>query len=843
MRHILGIICFSALSFLSLWGCTEVAEYKDPMCHLTVTVRDQKNASLSGCSIMVTSTGETTSTKTLVSGTDGEQYFDLTPGDYTVVANKDEYFPSEPKTVHLSESDSNIKITIVLNQRPAYITTEPEVLDFGSQESLTKRFFKILNKSWEDLDWAVADTQCPWIVSISPSNDILKREQTANIEIVIDRDELKAGENQTIVTVVSLNGKGSSEVLVKAIGRDRPSFLTVDPEILDFGEQYSVTHRSFKLNNDTGKDQEWHLADFECPWISSVTPLSGTLKKNLTETVEVVIDREKLQGGENQTILTISSTTGQGNLEIRIQAIGENKWPPIVNVKEATSVDKTTATIHGEIIDAGSPAYVQRGFAYFTQQDESDATTIYAEKDDSQIFSANLSSLTPGTTYYVKAFAANQDGSPTWSKNRVSFKTIGEYPKVQTDGVTNIDVVANTCVFNGTILSAGDPVYSEKGFCYGTTEEPTISGSHVPVSGITTGSFSHSCNLNQHTTYYVRAYVIQEGRPPIYGNSVSFNTNLTSTKVLSYAATNVTGTTATLNGSITEVGTPAYSEKGFCYTEGSATPSISSSSRIVCSGTGKGDFSKTINVNYDTYYSFRAYAIQNGSPVYGETLHFTSGYTKASVTTLDVSAQDYEHITLNAEINIMGDPAITECGFCYVDYADNHYYYPVVSDKKIKASIGKEFSAVIDNSELIGKTDYCYRSYVIQNGNVIYGGAKFFTSYVKPQVIVGPVKDLVPAGDGTWSATFQGAFADGCWPAVTGLAFVYGTAPDPTIDNKTAGIITTDVIFNDGANAYVFTAHAKNIPANQTFYLRALVTTNLGVFYSNNTNDGVFSTH
>ena len=833
--HIFAVLCL----LLVLTGCREVATYEDPKCHLTVTVRDQKNESVSGCSITVTAIGGDQGARTLVSGMDGEQYFDLAPGDYPVPAGKDEFFPADPVRVHLSDPEQ--RLTIVLNRRPAYITCEPDVLDFGNQESINDRTFKILNKSWEDLEWAVAEIHCPWIVSVSPSNGILKRDETASIKVVIDRDGLKPGEDQTYVSVVSLNGKGSSEVLIKATGRDRPAFLTVDPEVLAFGDEASITRRSFKLMNDTGKDQEWYLSAHECPWIRSVTPSDGTLKKNLSTTVEVVIDRGRLQGGDNETILTVASPSGGGSVEVRIQAVGEEKWAPVVNVKDATSVDRTKAVLNGEIIDAGSPAYHRRGFSYSTRKDGADATLVYAGLDGSSSFSAGISGLTPGTTYYVKAFATDQGGTPTWSTNQVSFTTVREYPSVRTDAVSDIDVVSNTCVFHGTVLSAGSPVYSEKGFCYNTSGEPTVADSRVSVPGTASGAFQSPCSLGRHATFYVRAYVIQPGMAPVYGSTVSFNTNPVSTRVTSYAATDVTGTSATLNGSILETGVPNYTERGFCYTEGYSTPSITSSTKVTCGGTGAGDFSRTIQVDYDTYYTFRAYALQDGSPVYGETLHFQSGYTQPKVRTLDVSGQDYDSVTLNAEITERGDPEITECGFCYINYDDTYSYPTVTTGKTVRATIGNTYSAVLDNSELEGAVRYCYRSYVIQDGKAYYGEARFFTAFIKPGVLTGDVIEAKKVDSSVWTVTFQGACSDKAVPQINVLGFVYGTSHNPTIEDKVGGITTTSYQHNDTYGAYVFTGTSNNVPANKTYYCRAFIKTSLGVFYSNN--EVTFSTY
>ena len=126
--HIFAFLCL----LLVLTGCREVATYEDPKCHLTVTVRDQKNESVSGCSITVTAIGGDQGARTLVSGMDGEQYFDLAPGDYTVTAGKDEFFPADPVRVHLSDPEQ--RLTIVLNRRGEVVynrvgSVTPEMLE------------------------------------------------------------------------------------------------------------------------------------------------------------------------------------------------------------------------------------------------------------------------------------------------------------------------------------------------------------------------------------------------------------------------------------------------------------------------------------------------------------------------------------------------------------------------------------------------------------------------------------------------------------------------------------------------------------------------------------------
>jgi len=75
----------------------------------------------------------------------------------------------------------------------------------------------------------------------------------------------------------------------------------------------------------------------------------------------------------------------------------------------------------------------------------------------------------------------------------------------------------------GNILSDGGGVISARGICYGTSINPSLSGTYIQSSG-TTGSYEVSLsNLKSNTLYYIRSYVTNEGGTS-YGANVSFTT-------------------------------------------------------------------------------------------------------------------------------------------------------------------------------------------------------------------------------------------------------------------------------------------------------------------------------
>ncbi|MCL2329256.1 MAG: Ig-like domain-containing protein [Bacteroidetes bacterium] len=83
--------------------------------------------------------------------------------------------------------------------------------------------------------------------------------------------------------------------------------------------------------------------------------------------------------------------------------------------------------------------------------------------------------------------------------------------------------------------------------------------------------------------------------------------------------TNITDSTATFNGTIINVGKPAYIEKGFCYST-APNPTIKDSTKIIVTGTEKGEFSANVTkLKYGTVYYVKAYAINaQKDTVYGK---------------------------------------------------------------------------------------------------------------------------------------------------------------------------------------------------------------------------------
>ena len=94
-------------------------------------------------------------------------------------------------------------------------------------------------------------------------------------------------------------------------------------------------------------------------------------------------------------------------------------------------------------------------------------------------------------------------------------------PTITTDIVTGITSITAVC--GGNVTSEGTTSVSARGVCWGTSPNPTISGSYTTNGAGIGGFVSNLTGLLGATTYYVRSYATNSSGTS-YGNQVSFTT-------------------------------------------------------------------------------------------------------------------------------------------------------------------------------------------------------------------------------------------------------------------------------------------------------------------------------
>lgn len=297
-----------------------------------------------------------------------------------------------------------------------------------------------------------------------------------------------------------------------------PAIVTADKNLLDFGFENSLNTLSFNIVNSSYEDLAWIIEE-NCDWITQIKEPKGTLKYGKTETIVVIIDRSKLNSGENKTVIVVKSSNG--NTEVEVRAIGEHL--PVLEIHNATNVKAYSATLHAEITSAGLPEYIERGFVYGTTTNptlDNCIAKVGVSKNNESKYSCDINQLELGKTYYARAYAISKLGT-AYSNYSTSFTTHMTLAEVTTQEATEIDFDAKTATLHGTIVNVGEPSYTECGFVYDTSPNPTINDNKLVKNGMSgDGAFKMTIStLSNDETFYIRSYAINEAGIA-YGNEV-----------------------------------------------------------------------------------------------------------------------------------------------------------------------------------------------------------------------------------------------------------------------------------------------------------------------------------
>lgn len=102
---------------------------------------------------------------------------------------------------------------------------------------------------------------------------------------------------------------------------------------------------------------------------------------------------------------------------------------PTLTTAAVTNIESTSALSGGEILNDGGSTVIQRGVCWSTTQNPTVSDSKTVDGSGIGVFGSNLTSLTPGQTYYIRAYATNVEG--TAYGNELSFTTQADDGKIK----------------------------------------------------------------------------------------------------------------------------------------------------------------------------------------------------------------------------------------------------------------------------------------------------------------------------------------------------------------------------------------------------------------------------
>jgi len=394
-----------------------------------------------------------------------------------------------------------------------------------------------------------------------------------------------------------------------------------------------------------------------------------------------------------------------------------------VTTNAVSAITSSTATCGGNISLSGGSSITARGVCWSTSTNPTITNSKTLDATGTGTFTSSITGLSPGTTYYVRAYATNTAGTQYGSN--VNFTTNSVLPTISTTAISGI--TTSSAASGGNITSDGGSTVIAKGVCWSTSSTPTISNSKTS-DGTGIGAYTSSMSgLAASTTYYIRAYATNSVGTS-YGSQLSFTTATAATvPVLSTTAiSSITTSTASSGGNISSDGGATITEKGVCWST-TTNPTTGNVYTHTSDGTGTGTFTSSITgLTANTLYYVRAYATNSAGTAYGSQTSFTTSQiiTLPTVTTDAVSSISSSSATGGGNVTNDGGATVTAKGICWSTNTNPIYG----TDASNYGGTGTgTFSCSLP--ALTNNTTYYVRAYATNSVGTAYGNQVSFSTF------------------------------------------------------------------------------------------------------------------
>ncbi len=472
-----------------------------------------------------------------------------------------------------------------------------------------------------------------------------------------------------------------------------------------------------------------------------------------------------------------------------------------------TQISDSSALLFASFTLPGGGSVYEAGFYWGTDEYPELYGSSFSLQPATNQFSVKISGLNPNVLYYVKAFAANEAGV-SYSED-YQFTTLKRTPFVITSPVS--ETTASTCIVSGEVIDEGGGIVSERGICWSGSPLPDTT---YAVRDVEPGVGGYSCfidNLKNNTTYYYRAFAINETGVG-YGASFTFSTRPDVPTVMTDTVLNITTTTAVAKGEIRFNGGVPILTKGICW---SLDPEPDISGSKVTASINSDKFSVPIaGLLPNTTYYYRAFATNREGTGYGEEKTFQTRVSLPAVTTTAASSITYKRAVVGGNVTATGNGTIIERGICYSRETN-----PTLDDSVfIMGTGGGIFTGVMTG--LTHNVKYYAKAYCINEVDTAFGSQiNFTTTSALPLVRTVSFYDLT-----SYTCQVDGQILETGGSPVSKKGICWGPNPNPDLSGE-----HTD----DGSGPNDFTGLLTDLGANRKYYFRAYATTNAGTSYGN----------
>lgn len=501
-------------------------------------------------------------------------------------------------------------------------------------------------------------------------------------------------------------------------------------------------------------------------------------------------------------------------------------FAPVPITGETSGITRFEATLSGTVTPHPDSPQGQKHSIYFLISSMSSkllekVDTITGTRKAENEYTLTLKDLKPGTTYYYSIESS--------SGHNAVRGTIKEFTTLSTDDpsvtLSLTGKTENSISVSGIVTDEGGATIQARGFVYklyseGSNDPTLADGTTVTGENGENGSFVGVIkeNILPETAYIIRAYATNNDHKTGYSQSITVTTNQLQVPSLTTGdASDLTAYSAMLHATFLSDNGFEVTERGFCYSAESQTPTIDHP-RVRSELEGNEFTASVTGLEPSKTYYYRAYAINSKGTGYGEAKEFTL----PEVQTLTLSSPKVSNVTTNgatitSSVNLPSGASILEKGVCY----STSVLQPTIEGEHI-IDPSESNNISVELKDLIEGRQYYVCAYAISRDGTFYSVPAEFSTV---QHYLPTVEGLTEIEINDDNATMEARLTDNGGMNITECGFCWDSSsaePDITRHKK---VITT---LKDG----VFQAQLTGLAYNTSYHVRAYAVNDKGVGYS-----------
>lgn len=435
---------------------------------------------------------------------------------------------------------------------------------------------------------------------------------------------------------------------------------------------------------------------------------------------------------------------------------------PTVETLGVFNITATSATGKGQVTHEGAAPVKDCGVCW-SENPEPTVDDNFASSGSGglQTFSVLMTGLKEGVTYYVRAYALNDNGFAYGEE--VHFMATDGLPIVVTTEPSQI--TTNTADCGGEVTSDGGNEVIERGLYWST--QASLAQYDSIVCGTGMGSFTHTlADLKPSTTYYVCAYA-KNSKGTSRGEVRPFVTNQEVTEpVVETLSVTQSSIVLKVKGIVKEDGGSPVIERGVCY---SLDPSVNINHQSISSyPAGLGEFIVNVGITLGKTYYIRAYAKNSEKIGYGEVIQVNTTIVVPVVTIPEINNITQNSAIVSGKVSDAGGGLISMTGVCW-----GTEHNPTISGSHQSIS-GALDSFTVHIRNLDPGTIYYVRAYAKNEAGLGYSEERMFVTEAIPVALpTVQTHDIDTASVTTTTALCEGEVMSDGGSTVTGRGICY----------------------------------------------------------------------